>query len=62
MYGSHYVFIKDATISGESNNQPVTFTDGSEYTFEKSGTFRMTKNVVIERGAKLVIKNSPINY
>lgn len=40
----------------------MTFINGSDYTFEKSGTFRMPKNVVIERGAKLVIKNSSINY
>ena len=62
MEGSHYVFVKDATIGGESNGQCVTFINGSDYTFEKSGTFRMPKNVVIERGAKLVIKNSSINY
>ena len=34
----------------------------SDYTFETNGTFRMTKNVVIERGAKLLIKPSDIKY
>ena len=40
----------------------VTFTNGSDYTFETKGTFKMTKNVVIEHGARLCIKPSNINF
>lgn len=60
--GTHYFFTKDVTCGGEGATACVTFTNGSDYTFETKGTFKMTKNVVIERGARLCIKPSNINF
>ena len=40
----------------------LPFASGSDYTFETQGTFKMEKDVVIERGARLCIKPSKIEY
>ena len=40
----------------------IFFKNGSDYTFEKKGTFTMTKGVVVEKGAKLKVLNSNIDY
>ena len=60
--GTHYFFTKDVTCGGEEETACVTFTNGSDYTFESNGTFKMTKNVVVEHGARLCIKPSNINF
>ena len=60
--GKHYFFTKEVTCGGEQETACVTFTNGSDYTFETKGTFKMTKNVVIEHGARLCIKPSNINF
>ena len=36
--------------------------NGSDYTFESNGTFRMTKHVKVEKGAKLKVIPSDINF
>ena len=40
----------------------LPFTNGSDYTFETQGTFKMEKDVIVERGARLCIKPSKIEY
>ena len=46
------------TLSGKYD----VFKNSSDYTFEKKGTFTMTKGVVVEKGAKLKVLNSNIDY
>ncbi len=36
--------------------------NGSDYIFEKNGTFKFTKNVKIEKGAKLKVIDSNVTY
>ena len=45
-----------------TDNENVVFKSGSDFTFEKNGTFKLTKNVKIEQGAKLKVINTNINY
>ena len=68
MEGTHYVLAKDVVCgsnilpTSEDWQSTVVFKNGSDYTFEKKGTFTMTKGVVVEKGATLKIINSTINY
>ena len=61
MRGKHYLFTKDVKCEGICGDM-VTFTNGSDYTFEKSGTFTFGKKSVIEMGAKIKVINSRIGY
>ena len=47
-----------STLSGKYD----AFKNGSDYTFEKKGTFTMTKGVVVEKDAKQKVLNSNIDY
>ena len=67
--GKHYYIVKDVICTSrimEYTNPDeeggVTFTNGSDYTFETKGTFKMEKDVVIERGARVCIKPSKIEF
>ena len=63
-----YVLAKDVVCgsnilpTSEDWQSTVVFKNGSDYTFEKKGTFIMTKGVVVEKGATLKIINSTVNY
>lgn len=46
----------------EYNYAPVVFETDADYTFEKSGTFKIGKGVKIERGAHVKIISSEINF
>ena len=65
LQGTHYAIIKDVSCgkdvrSGTQGN--VTFSQGSDYTFETKGTFKLTKGVNIEKGAKMKVVPSDIDY
>ena len=60
LHGTHYLFTKDVIC--EDNSGPVTFETDADYTFEKSGTFKIGKGVKIKRGAHLKVITSEINY
>lgn len=68
MEGIHYAIGKDVVCGSniiptlEDWQTTVVFKAGSDYTFEKRGTFTITKGVVVEKGAKLKIINSPVQY
>ena len=59
---SAYIFAKDATLGNGTGTQCVEFDTGADYIFETGGTFTLGKNVKINRGAKLLIKPSDINF
>ena len=61
MSGTHYLFTKDVLCQGRSG-ETVHFTNGSDYTFETSGTFKIGKNSIIEKGAKFKVLQSNIKY
>lgn len=50
---------KDVRIGTQGN---VTFDEGSDFTFETKGTFKLTKGVKIKKGAKLRVIPSEISY
>ena len=52
----------DILPTSETWQSTVVFKNGSDYTFEKKGTFTITKGVVVEKGAKLKVINSTANY
>lgn len=63
--GTHYAIVKDVSCgknvrSGAQGS--VTFDEGSDYTFETKGTFKLTKGVKIKKGARLKVVSSEINY
>lgn len=49
-------------IGNVSEDGRVVFMNGSDYIFEKNGTFKFTKNVKIEKGAKLKVIDSNVTY
>lgn len=62
MMGSHYLFTKDVTCSRDNYGVKTVFVEGSDYLFETSGSFKLTKGVTVERGAKLKIMPSDIKF
>ena len=65
LQGTHYAFVKDVTCGKdvrEGIQGNVIFKANSDYTFESKGTFKLTKGVKIEKGAKLRVVPSEINY
>ena len=68
MKGTHYLLTNDVVCgsnilpTSETWQSTVIFKSGSDYTFEKKGTFTITKGVVVEKGAKLKVINSTANY
>ncbi len=66
--GKQYLFVKDVICTSDridntcTDEGEVIFKAGSDYTFERSGTFKIEKGVKIERGAKFCIKPSNLNY
>jgi hypothetical protein len=65
LQGTHYAIVKDVACGKDvrnSNQGNVVFDEGSNYTFETKGTFKLTKGVKIKQGAQLKIIPSEINY
>ena len=71
MQGRHYIITKDVSCGSNQINIDneegyedgrVVFKNGSDYIFEKNGTFKFTKNVKIEKGAKLKVIDSNVTY
>lgn len=65
LQGTHYAIVKDVTCGRdvrEGNLGNVIFDEGSDYTFETKGTFKLTKGVKIKQGAQLKVIPSEINY
>jgi len=50
---------KDVRNGNQGN---VIFDEGSDYTFETNGKFKLTKGVKIKQGAKFKVTPSEINY
>jgi len=65
LQGTHHLIVKDVTCGKDVRNGTqgnVIFDQGSDYTFETKGTFKLTKGVTIKQGAKLKVTPSEINY
>ena len=65
LQGTHYAIVKDVTCGKdvrEGSQGNVVFDEGSDYTFETKGTFKLTKGVTIRQGAQLKVIPSKINY
>ena len=65
LQGNHYAIVKDVVCGKDvrnGNQGNVIFDEGSDYTFETNGKFKLTKGVIIKQGAQLKIIPSEINY
>lgn len=65
LQGTHYAIVKDVACGKDvrtPNQGNVIFDEGSNYTFETKGTFKLTKGVKIKQGAQLKVIPSEINY
>ena len=65
LQGTHYAIVKDVTCGKDvrnGNQGNVIFDEGSDYTFETNGKFKLTKGVKIKQGAKFKVTPSEINY
>lgn len=63
--GAHYAIVKDVSCGKDVRSGvqgSVSFEEGSDFTFETKGTFKLTKGVKIKKGAKLRVIPSEINY
>ena len=65
LQGNHYAIVKDVVCGKDvrnGNQGNVIFDEGSDYTFETNGKFKLTKGVKIKQGAKFKVTPSEINY
>ena len=65
LQGTHYAIVKDVACGKDVRNDNqgnVIFDEGSNYTFETKGKFKITKSVKIKQGAQLKVTPSEINY
>lgn len=65
LQGAHYAIVKDVSCGKDVRSGvqgSVSFEEGSDFTFETKGTFKLTKGVKIKKGAKLRVIPSEINY
>lgn len=65
LQGNHYAIVKDVVCGKDVRNVnqgTVIFDEGSDYTFETNGKFKLTKGVIIKQGAQLKVIPSEINY
>lgn len=63
LQGTHYAIVKNVSCGKDVRNGiqgNVTFSEGSDFTFETEETFKLTKGVAIKKGAKLKVTPSEI--